>query len=317
MKSIRGVVGLVRTVETGSFSAAAKELGISAVAVSKNVQRLEAELGVRLLQRSTRKLALTAEGRLYYDRCIGPLRELEQAQSAIRDRGRSPTGTLKVTCVPPFGHNYLVPLIPAFSALYPAIEVELHLEAALGDMIAQGYDVGIRAGEARDATMIVREVAPLHFVVCAAPGYLEKHGEPRDPADLARHNCLRLGGATSAARSSSWLLGPQGSSVGQRVSGNFVAPEIDTLVTAAIHGQGLVFAPLPMVLPHFRAGRLCPVLPACIAQPAQIFIHYPNRKQLPARVKAFVAFILEHLRRNPDLVSNPQTLVAPFLRPAA
>ena len=316
MKSIRGVVGFVRTVEAGSFSAAARALGISAVAVSKNVRRLEEELGVRLMQRSTRKLAPTAEGRQYYERCVGPLRELEQAQSAAAEKGKAPTGTVKVTCVPPFGHNYLLPLIPAFSALYPAIEVELHLDTALGDMIGQGYDVGIRAGEAKDGTTIVREIAPLPFVVCAAPNYLDERGEPREPADLARHNCLRLGGGTSGARSSVWLLGPQDATVSQRVSGNFVSPDIATLVTAALHGHGLVFAPLPMVLAHFRAGRLCPVLPAFIAEPARLFMHYPNRKQLPARVKVFVAFMLEHLRRNTDLVARPQTLVQPFLRPA-
>ena len=123
MKSIRGVVGFVRTVAAGSFAGAAKELGITPVAVSKNVQRLERELGVRLLQRSTRKLALTEEGRLYYARCTGPLRELELAASVITERGKSPAGTLRVTCVSPFGRNYVVPLVPAFSALYPAIGV--------------------------------------------------------------------------------------------------------------------------------------------------------------------------------------------------
>ena len=120
MKGIRGVVGFVRTVEAGSFAGAAKKLGISPVAVGKNVQRLERQLGVRLLQRSTRKLALTEEGRLYYERCTGPLRDLENAQSAIAEKGRSPSGTLRVTSLSPFGRTYVLPLIPAFSRLYPA-----------------------------------------------------------------------------------------------------------------------------------------------------------------------------------------------------
>jgi DNA-binding transcriptional LysR family regulator len=208
MKSIRGVVGFVRTVEAGSFAGAAKKLGITPVAVSKNVQRLEQYLGVRLLQRSTRKLSLTEEGRLYYERCTGPLRDLENAQSAIAEKGRSPSGTLRVTSLSPFGRTYVLPLIPAFSRRYPAIEVELHLDDAVSDMIAGGYDVGIRAGEARDGTMVMREVAPLHFVVCGAQSYLADRGIPSTTADLSKHNCLRLRGRGPAARSINWLLGP-------------------------------------------------------------------------------------------------------------
>lgn len=314
MKSIRGVVGFVRTVAAGSFAAAAKELGITPVAVGKSVQRLERELGVRLLQRSTRKLSLTEEGRLYYERCTGPLRELEIAQSAIAEKGRSPAGTLKVTCVSPFGRAYVLPLLPAFSRLYPAIEIQLDLDDTVSDMIAEGYDVGIRAGEARDGSMVVREVAPLNFVVCGAPSYLAERGVPEKSEDLAGHNCLRLHGSAPAARLRNWLLGPDRVPVSPPVSGNFLAHDITTLVTAAVHGQGLVFAPLPLVLPLFRAGTLTPVLPECVSQPARIFIHYPNRKHLPVRVKTFVSFMLERLRSNPDLTSDAQALLAPFLR---
>src|SRR5215470_17548478 len=115
VESIRGVVGFVRTVAAGSFAAAARELGVSPVAVSKNVQRLERRLGVRLLQRSTRKLGLTEEGRLFYERCTGPLRELESAQGAVKDKGRAPAGRLRITSVSPFGRAYVLPLLPAFT----------------------------------------------------------------------------------------------------------------------------------------------------------------------------------------------------------
>jgi DNA-binding transcriptional LysR family regulator len=312
VKSIRGVVGFVRAVEAGSFAGAAKTLGITPVAVSKNVQRLERELGVRLLQRSTRKLSLTQEGRAYYERCTGPLRELEHAHSAIAEKGKSPTGTLRVTCLSPFGRTYVLPLVPAFSRLYPGIELELHLDDSVSDMIAGGYDVGIRAGEARDGTMVMREVAPLHFVVCAAPSYLAKHGTPSSAADLSNHNCLRLRGRGPASRSAPWKLGRELAEA-PRIGGNFLATDIPALVTAAVHGQGLVFAPLPFVLPLFRTGALRPVLPECVSQPARIFMHYVSRKHLAARVRAFVNFMLEHLRSNPDLTSDPQTLLAPFV----
>jgi DNA-binding transcriptional LysR family regulator len=313
MKTIRGLVGFVQAVEAGSFAGAAARLGVSPVAVSKNVQRLERELGVRLLHRSTRKLSLTEEGRAYYERCIGPLRELEAAQSTIAEKGRSPGGTIKVTCLSPFGRTYVVPLVPAFHRLYPGVEIELHLDDAVADMVANGYDVGIRAGEARNGAMVMREIAPLNFVVCGAPSYLAQRGIPAAPADLLGHNCLRLRGRGPAARSTHWKLGSGKRAVSLPVSGNFAARDLITLVTAATHGQGLVFAPLPLVLPLFRTNALRPVLPDYVAQPARIFMHYATRKHVPARVRVFVNFMLEQLRSNPDLTSDPQKLLAPFV----
>jgi DNA-binding transcriptional LysR family regulator len=309
-ESLRGLVGFVKTVAAGSFAGAARSLGVTPVAVSKNVERLERSLGVRLLQRSTRKLSLTEEGRVFYERCQGPLRDLESAQLAVSDRGRAPAGTVRVTSLSPFGQTYVVPLLPAFGRLYPGIEVELHLDDAVSDMIGEGYDVGIRAGELRGGSMVAREIAPLHFVVCGAPSYLAVHGVPQKPADLARHNCLRLR-RRGAPRPVEWLLGPQRTPL-PGVRGNFVCNDITTTVLAAIHGQGLVLAPLPFVLPHFRSGALAPVLPQCVSRAAQIFIHYPSRK-LPARVKSLVDFLLDSLRRHPDLRSEPQALLAPFL----
>jgi DNA-binding transcriptional LysR family regulator len=311
IESIRGVIGFVQTVAAGSFAGAAKELGVSPVAVSKNVQRLERRLGVRLLQRSTRKLGLTEEGRLFYERCTGPLRELEGAQAAVKEKGRSPAGRLRVTSISPFGRTYVLPLLPAFSRRYPEIEVELHLDDAVSDMIADGYDVGFRVGEMRDSTMIARAIAPLHFVVCGAPSYLTKHGTPKKPADLSGHNCVRLQSRRTRAGPANWLLGSN--QVAAAVRGNFLANDLTTLVMAAVHGQGLVFAPLPLVLPLFRSGVLVPLLPDWISKPVPLFIHYPNRKHLPMRVRSFVDFMLDRLRRNPDLVSDPRTLIAPYL----
>jgi DNA-binding transcriptional LysR family regulator len=315
VESVRGVIGFVRTVGAGSFASAAKELGVSPVAVSKNVQRLERRLGVRLLQRSTRKLSLTEEGRLFYERCVGPIRELESAQSAIKDKGRSPAGRLRVTSVSPFGRTYVLPLLPAFSRLYPDIEVELHLDDAISDIIAEGYDVGIRAGDMKTGTMVAREIAPLHFVVCGSPSYLAKKGFPRKPADLAGHNCLRLRGRSGSVRALNWHFGPDGAAASPPVDGNFLANDITTLAMAAVHGHGLAFVPLPLALPLFRSKALVPVLTDWISKPVHLFIHYPSRKHLPMRVRSFVNFMLDHLRNNPDLTSNPRSLVAPFARP--
>lgn len=322
VESIRGVVGFVRTVTAGSFAGAARILGVTPVAVSKNVQRLERQLGVRLLQRSTRKLGLTAEGRLFYERCAGPLLELESAQSAVKEKGSTAAGLVRVTSLSPFGRTYILPLLPAFSRLSPHIEIELHLDDSISDMIADGYDIGIRAGQLRDSSMVVRQIAPLHFVVCGAPSYLAEYGIPATSADLANHNCLLLRARRAPPeRAFNWTLAlptrrnAKRKLVTQPVRGNFVSNDITTLVTAAVHGQGLVFAPLPLVLPLFRTGSLVPVLPESMTQAAHIFLHYPNRKQLPVRVRSFVNFLLEHLRQNPDLGTDAQALVAPYLAP--
>ena len=309
--SIRGVLSFVQTASAGSFAAAARNLAISAVAVSKNVSRLERELGVRLLARSTRKLALTEEGRLFYARCLGPLRELEGARAAVSERTHSASGTLRVTSITPFALSYVLPLIPAFTSRYPKIEIELHLDDSVSDMIAQGYDVGIRVGRAPADGVVVRPIAELRFLVCGSPAYLARHLPPQTPLDLLSHNCLRLRHRANG-RMLAWTLTLKGEQVTPPVHGDFIANDLVALITAATHGQGLVYAPLPRILPLLRSGELKLVLSDWLSPGIAIFLHYPSRKGLPARVKAFVEFMLERWRRHPDLQSAPHTLLKPF-----
>jgi DNA-binding transcriptional LysR family regulator len=309
-EGIRGVIGFVETVAAGSFAGAAKKLGVTPVAVSKNVQRLERQLGVRLLQRSTRKLSLTAEGRLFYERCSGPLRDLQGAQSEVAERGRSPVGTLRVTCLQPFGRAFVVPLLTGFSRRHPGIEVQLDLSDATRDLIGEGFDVAIRAGLPRGSSAVAREIAPLNFVVCGAPAYVAVHGMPQRPEELAHHNCLRLSRGAPGAQG--WTLGADRRFV--EVTGNMVAGDLVTLAALATQGHGLAQVPLPLVLPALREGKLVPVLTDWITQPTRLYLCYPNRKGLPARVRSFVNFMLEELRANADLQSDPQALLAPFRR---
>jgi DNA-binding transcriptional LysR family regulator len=306
MDSIRGVLGFVKTVAAGSFAGAAKQLGVTPVAVSKNVQRLERELGVRLLQRSTRKLSLTEDGRVFHERCIGPLQALEDAHAAVKDEGRAPAGVVRVTSVSPFGRSYVVPLLPSFSQRYPRIQIELDIDDAVSDMIVGRYDVGIRVGALRDSSMVVREIAPLPFVVCGAPAYLAVRGVPRNPDDLTGHNCLRLR-ARNTGRALPWVLGKERLSV--PVEGDLVSNDLTALVSAALHGQGLVCAPVPFVLPLLRTGALVPLVTDWLGLGAHVFIHYQNRRNLPARVRCFVNFVVDALRANPDLTGDVQALL--------
>jgi DNA-binding transcriptional LysR family regulator len=311
MDSIRGLLSFVKAVSTGSFAAAARELRVSPVAVSKNVARLERQLGVRLLQRSTRKLGLTGEGKLFYETCSAPLHALEGAHNAVRAKARSMAGTVRVTSITPFGLSYVLPLIPTFSERHPDVEVEFHPDDAVSDMIAQGYDVGFRVGRIQGATLIARKVAVLRFVVCGSPQYLARCPAPKNPAELASHNCLRLRHPASG-RLLDWTLVRDGEQVRPALRGNFVSNDLLALIAAAVHGQGLVYAPLPRVLPHLRRGELKVVLPDWLSPSFDVFLHYPSRRGLPARVRAFVDFIIDALAANRDLHTPAQLLIRPF-----
>ena len=307
MDSIRGVLGFVRTVEQGSFTGAARVLGVTPVAVSQNVRRLERDLGVRLLLRSTRRLGVTEEGRLLYERCVDPLRALQNAHDAVHEKGRTPAGTVRLASVSPFGRAFVVPQLAEFARSHPRVSVELDLDDALSDMIGERYDLGIRVGALREGASVVREIARLPFVVCAAPRYLAERGAPRMPEDLLRHNCLRLR-SRATGRPIAWTLGDDAPRT-LEVAGDLVCNDVTAVVTAALHGQGLVLAPLPLVLPLLRASALVPVLPDWLGHGAHVFIHYPERRNTPARVRALVDFLLERLRGHPDLATPPRQLL--------
>jgi DNA-binding transcriptional LysR family regulator len=313
MKSLKGIASFVAVASTGSFAAAAKQQGVSAVAVSKNVATLERQLGVRLFQRTTRKLSLTPEGHTFYRQCLGPLRELEAAQAVVEQSGKALSGLVRVTSVAPFAIGYILPLIPQFHAINPKVQIELHLDDAVNDMVAQGYDVGIRVGQLKDSSLVARPIAPLPFVVCASPEYLRLRGMPATLGDLAQHNCVRLS-RPGSRDPMPWFLKDCDAKVNQLIQGKLLVNDFAALVMAAVQGQGLVCVPLQMVMPLFRAGQLRPVLTDCIDPKFEVYLYYPNRKNLPARTRSFIDFVLDRLHNEPDLQTPHDVLVAPFVK---
>jgi DNA-binding transcriptional LysR family regulator len=320
MSSLLGITNFVRTVQAGSFAGAARDLGISAVAVSKNVAALERSLGVRLLNRSTRALSLTDEGRAFNERCMEPLRALEEATLSAQSSADAPSGCVRVTSLSPFGRGYVIPLLQKFSRLYPHIEIDLSLDDAVVDMVAGGFDVGIRAGKIDNPSIIAREICGLNFVICAAPAYLSHHGIPKREDELRQHNCLRLAlGSTTpravnraANAASNWRLGAARTALDPPADGTFIANDFNSLEQAALNGLGLFNAPLPLVLPHFRSGLLRPVLPQCASSGLSIYLYYRSRRNQPARVRVFVDFMLEALRSQPDLTGDAVKMCAPY-----
>ncbi|MFZ4757813.1 MAG: LysR family transcriptional regulator [Burkholderiaceae bacterium] len=312
MKTLRGIASFVAVARTGSFTAAARSEGISAVAVGKNVSTLERHLGVRLVQRSTRRIALTPEGAAFHLRCAGPLRELEAAQSQAQESAQVLSGLLKVTCVSPIATGFLLPLLRDFRALHPGVRVTLNLDDAVNDLIEQGYDVAVRVGPLPDSSLVVRPIAALPFVLCASPGYLASHGAPATLDALAEHDCVRIHRPGRQAPFP-WFVAGLDRAVAQRLVGGVAVSDLEGSLAAAEHGLGIACLPLVLALEAIRAGRLHVLLPAHVDASLSLCLHYPSRRNLPARTRAFVDFVFERLRGQRDLTTPHALLLAPFV----
>jgi DNA-binding transcriptional LysR family regulator len=221
-------------------------------------------------------------------------------------------GVVRVTCVPPIATGFLLPMLGKFSALHPKVQVEVNLDIVVADMVSEGFDVGIRVGPLNDSNWIARPIAPLPFVVCASPAYLAKKGTPQSLADLVQHNCIRV---TRPGRQGlmPWALKGMTEDMGKQIQGSVIVSDFAAGVQVAASGLGLVCAPLPLAMPLFRSGELRPVLTPLIVPRLEVYLHYPNRKNLPSRTRVFVDFVLDELRKEPDLQTDAQVLVAPFV----
>jgi DNA-binding transcriptional LysR family regulator len=306
MQSLRGIVNFMQTAESGSFTAASAVLGISAVAVGKNVSALEHDLGVRLFQRSTRQLKLTDEGRMLIDQSRSALHDLDFACRSVRQRAQSPNGLVRITSVTPFGRGIVQPLLAKLAQTYPKIQIELVLDDKVTDMIAEGFDIGLRVGQMSQPTLLARPIAALHFVVVGSPDYFRTFGAPKVPTELVKHKCMSLvSGKTGALRTSSsastWRLGDVNQPTIVELPSGFRSNDVSVLLASALQGQGLALCPLPLVAPHLRRGELRIALPQWMGRGLTVFLHYPSRKNLPARVRVVVDFMLEKLRQHEDL----------------
>jgi DNA-binding transcriptional LysR family regulator len=311
MQSLRGILNFARAADLGSFAAAAKDLGISAVAVSQNVSRLETALGVRLLARSTRALALTPEGEAFLAQCRGPLAALEAACQEAREDAQDARGLVRASMVSPVAYLYLVPLLPRFFSKHPRIRLQLELSEDATPLIDKRFDVGIRVGAMQDAAFVARPLGPLRLPLCASPAYLKAHGAPKSLEALSAppHAMLAL---HLSGQEQPVPFFVQSRSDGARSVQTvptadryrLACSDFRSLLQACEAGLGVAQLPQPLALPALRAGRLRCVLPSHAPEGWQLFIHYPSRKQLPARVRAFVDFCVEHLGGHADLSAD-------------
>lgn len=288
MDKLAAMAVFVRVVDRGSFTAAAEDLRLSRAMVSKHVQDLEAHLGVRLLSRTTRRLALTEEGRLYHARCVDILSDIAEAEQGAAERQAEPQGLLRLNGPVSFGTRYLTPAIAAFTAAHPKVRVDMVLVDRVVDLVDEGYDLAIRIGVLASSSLIARRLAPCRLVACAAPDYLGRHGIPRHPVDLAGHNCL---GYSLGLLSDGWRFhGPEGEVV-VPITGNLTVNNGDALRMAALSGQGVIVLPTFIVGADLSAGTLRPVLEDYALPEMGIHAVYPPGRHLPAKVRSVIDFL--------------------------
>ena len=291
------MLAFVRAVELGGFSIAAREMGMTPSAISKLVTRLEDRLGVRLLNRTTRRLALTPEGEAYFHRSQRILADIDEAENEVASFRSKPKGLLRINVGTAFGMHQLAPALPEFLARNPEMQVELTLTDRVVDLIEEGADLGIRLGNLVDSSLVARRICEVERVICASPAYLRKHGTPRKPEDLLAHNCLSMTNAPALRR---WPFETREGPRSIEVSGNMSASSADALLQQALLGLGVIRLTDVIVGAAIREGRLVTLLEDVHhREPLPLHAVYPHGRHRSPRVAAMVEFLLEKFASAP------------------
>ncbi len=283
----------VRVIELGGFSAAARACGMTPSAVSKLVARLEQRLGTRLVNRSTRQLQLTPEGCVFYERGVRILADLEEAERCAGEH-TAPRGRLRVNANVPFGHHFLLPLVPEFLERHPDVTLDIVLTDEVIDILEQRTDVAVRAGPLKSSSLVARKLGQTRMVIVGAPAYLARHGTPAAPEDLLEHNRL---GANYARAQPGWPLRRGGEDMVLAVTGNAQASDGEALHRLALAGLGLARLAAFQVREDIAAGRLSPVLEDCNPGDVEAVhaVYVGQGGYLPQRVRAFLGFLAERV----------------------
>ncbi len=291
VENITDLLIFAHVVKQGSLSAAGRELGFSTAVVSKRLQRLEEQLGIRLVNRSTRRLGVTEEGARYHEYCVRVLAELEEAEALITKGSRQPKGTLRVTVPAAFGRLHIAPLVPRFLRRYPELRLSLHLSDGIVDIIDDGYDVAVRIGEMKDSNLVARRLGVDHRFVVATPSYLAQHGAPCCPEDLLQHNALLFANPSPLDQ---WqFVDGEGAAHSVKVSGNFETNNCEALREAIMADLGVALRPTWDVWRDIQRGSLSVLLPDYTPPSFTIQAVYPSRRHLSQKVRVFIDLLQE------------------------
>lgn len=293
MDRLSGLMTFVRTAELGSFAAAGRTLGLSASAVGKGVARLEAQLGVRLFQRSTRSIRLTDEGRLFQERCRRILDDLDDAQATLVRSTECPRGRLRVT-TPMVMYHELLPFVAAFIERYPQIELDVDFNDRMVDLIEEGIDVAIRGGDLPDSRLMSRPLPSVRVLLCASPAYLHKHGTPGCIRDLDDHLAIRFR-FSGTGKMRDWHMVQQQEHPELRIKSLFTCNSMDAVKAMTLQGLGIGGIPDFLACDALAEGRLVQVLPDYVDPPNRLSLVWPSSRHLSPKVRVFVDFMSERL----------------------
>jgi len=291
----------VRVVEAGSFTAVAAERNSTQPTISRQIAALEAHLGVRLLTRSTRALALTDDGRTFYAHAQIALAALGDAENAVGRRRAAPSGLLRIAVPVVFGRLHVVPRLPAFLARYPDVGVEIIMSDSFTDLVEQGIDLAIRVGEITDPGLIARRIGLVRRVTVASPAYLARHGTPSRPEDLRQHECIVY---TRLASGNRWKFEPQDGPIEITVSGRFRADNSEAVREAVLAGLGIAVIPAFAFRAEIDAGEVVVLL--ADFEPLVLPMHavYPSRQFVPSRVRAMIDHLAHEFSLDPRLTAH-------------
>lgn len=284
----------VAIMETGSLAAAARKLRLSSGQASKLLARLEGDLGLRLLNRSTRALSATEVGHAYYDRIRTILDDLDALESEVQDRAAAPRGQLRVTAPLTFGTLRLVPMLNDFAKAYPEIGLDVSFTDRMVNLVDEGFDVAIRAGRVADSSLIARKLCDMHTVLVCSPGYAASRGEPAHPTDLAQHDCII---DTNFRDPLQWRFRAAGKPVTVTLSGRLRYSNAEACLQAAEAGLGIAHLPDFVAGPSLAAGRTQSLLADFAEAPGGIFALYPPGRHLTAKLRALLDFLSPRLQR--------------------
>lgn len=301
MKNLQGLLAFVETVATGSLTAAAERLNVSPAAVSKNLAQLERQLGVRLLNRSTRKLSITSEGQRLLHNAQTALLLLDEAVADVSSSANSPIGKVRISVGGGFGRRWVLPVLPLLSNKYPNLQIDLDLNNHTVGLVSEGYDIGIRGGQVPDSNMIVRRICKLHVALFASPAYLRERGIPNTPSQLLQHSCItpRFGKGMQAPWRFKESNGPCSEFSPKPV---LTTTDPEVVLDFALENAGIVQASLLQGLPHLQSGRLKLVMPELLdVGEREFFMCYPHRLYMAPRVRVVVDALMAHFEKSEEL----------------
>ncbi|WP_233671865.1 LysR family transcriptional regulator [Pectobacterium punjabense] len=297
------ITAFLAAVEHGGFTAASKALARDGSILSRRVTALEKRLGVRLMERTTRRLALTEAGEVFHQRMLIALRTLQEIEQDTSAAAVGVRGTLRIALPATFGRIWVAPILPAFLAAYPELVVETAFEDRYVDLVAESFDVAVRIGTLADSRLVARRLAPSQRILCASPAYLQAHGTPSHPADLTKHACL---GFSRLASHPIWHLRDGDKATAIRIAGPLVTDDAQSLVQAAVSDSGIAMVSDWLAGPELSSGRLVPVLSEHPVESSEtIYLVHPSARLVPAKTRAFIDWIVGTLGKSPWLNLDP------------